>query len=245
MQTKRLRSIHHGLAKDTSDQLAALRDAALNSDNSPDETRPACVFRFRNAVSDWLPHDCIATSLWLPDQDDIAAVAGGTDGRAHPIVDASFNNVCCSHGPDSGRADVGLASGISDDPASAAPQTDLQPSGCTQKHLIDAPLPHEQEHSPGHIDQDGEQELAVAIGQIRSDTVQTTMVSKPPAGLPPELQVSKDDESILKAAEKNVSKFSASCTLEPWLSKHCSMFGFDVVKEAVKQRIKALRHHAP
>lgn len=242
MQTMSLRTVHSNLAKDTSDSLSALRDAALNNENSPEETRPPCVFRSRNAVSQWLPHSFIVKACWRPDADDAnfldgttcfalssrpGQVFGGDEqlqshaGHAH--VDALAGNDVESVSINCHELGLQMALQVSKRTASAMmtqPEEDLPTKGGAVKHI--------------RTDQD-------AAPQCGSSHHHNTMQPKQQCVLPAALQISQDDEKLLKSEGQDVSKFSASCIVEPWLSKHCSMFGVDFVRQAIHERIQGLR----
>lgn len=247
MQTKRLHLIHDELAKDISDNFTALRDAALNSDNSPEEARPPCVFRSRNAVSRWLPPDCIVTSLWLA-QRDAAPCLGDGAGGAESKIDCQLDTT--RRTPDVEHANVNVVSDMACETiADAAHEEQAHRDPHASKRLASEMLSHDDEAVPGQMGPSkqakAQHEIIAAQQQMQPHSDKTAELPKQRAALPPELQVSVDDEKLLKASENRVSKFSASCTVEPWLSKHCSMFGFDFVRRAVKERIQSLQAQPP
>lgn len=245
MQTKRLRLIHEELAKDVSDTFAALRDAAFNSDNSPEEARPPCVFRSCNAVSRWLPPDYIVTSLWLTEKDYVPCLGDGAGG-AESKIDFQLDADPGRSSPETGHAIVHALPNVACDTicdGTHEEQAHVDPHA--SKRLVSEMLSHDDEAVPGPMGPSKQVkahgEITASQQELQSQSEKTAELPKQRAALPPELQVSPDDEKLLKASENGVSKFSASCTVEPWLSKHCSMFGFDFVRRAVKERIQSLQ----
>lgn len=243
LQTKQLRQIHHELAKDISDRLAPLRDAALNSDNSPEESWAPCVFRSRHSVSNWLPEDYIVASIWPTNKDGEPRINDQAVPRAPVMVSGENDRV---YGCEITYLSSMLSLERDLDKNSLLQQSrrNADALNCTASGLdtCEGGLLSDQngvwklikeDHSP----------VASSLKK-KTRTERTGTFYKSLGRLPAELQVSKDDEKLLRGAEKAVSKFSPSCTVEPWLSKHCSMFGFDFVRRAIQNRIQVLRQNA-
>eukprot|EP00892_Ulva_mutabilis_P009901 jgi/Ulvmu1/7283/UM035_0071.1 len=240
-RTKRLRALYDELLNDAADNLSALRDAALNSDNSPEEVQPPCVFRSQHALSQWLPQEFIVKASWLP-------IAGATtscgvalcpEGVSQDGWDPRHTTQFPTHAANAGSdAPSGCALGsISIQCHEESSRSALRASKMAAGEMV-----ADSEHS---LDQERCYKTARPHEQGPpnggSSPVHPAAVPKKPAALSARFEISEDDEKLLESSEQRVSKFSAHCTVEPWLSRHCSMFGIDYVKRAIHKRLERLR----
>lgn len=219
----------------------ALRDAALNSDNSPQEARPPCVFRSLNALSQWLPQEFVVTACWMPSADDAVSLDD------EPPCEVESRSGCrVRHSrqlpPHGGHAEVDAPAEPDSESISIHGHEDVSRSALRAAKRAasdmmtstDQPAPHMRSVDSVTPHNECDPECGPSLAKRAA-------ACKKLAALPAGLDISQDDEKLLKLSEAGVSKFSASCTVEPWLSKHCKLFGIEFVRRAVRERIESLR----